>query len=187
MYRAFGLKAVQAGVSLEDEAALVELSTQTTIQLEPTEAGNRVLLDGTDVTTQLRDPSVSDAASRVSSLSPIRAWLVSLQQQMGAQGGVVMEGRDIGTVVFPKADVKIFLDADASVRGLRRVEQMGDEARAQAEAIIRDLKERDQRDRTRADSPLKPAEDAILLDSTSLTLDEVIREAERIVASRCEA
>jgi cytidylate kinase len=107
---------------------------------------------------------------------------------MGADGGVVMEGRDIGTVVFPHADVKIFLDADASVRGMRRFDQLGaqtgQDATQAAEEVIRELRERDKRDRSRADSPLKAAEDAVLLDSTNMTLDEVVRTAEKIVEER---
>jgi cytidylate kinase len=110
--------------------------------------------------------------------------MVSLQQQLGAEGGVVMEGRDIGTVVFPHADVKIFLDAAPEVRGLRRFDQLGPSPAVQADEVIRDLRARDARDRNRADSPLKPAPDAILLDSTHMTLEEAVRAAEEIVASR---
>jgi cytidylate kinase len=110
--------------------------------------------------------------------------MVELQQQLGAEGGVVMEGRDIGTVVFPHADAKIFLDAAPEVRGLRRFDQMGPKPTVQPEDVIRDLRARDQRDRNRADSPLKPAEDAILLDSTNMTLEEVVAAAEAIVATR---
>jgi cytidylate kinase len=184
MYRAFALKALRAAISLDDSAALVALAAQTSIRLEPGTTGNRVLLDGEDVTALLRDPAISDGASRVSVLTPIRAWLVGLQQQLGDAGGVVMEGRDIGTVVFPNAEVKIFLDADASVRGMRRVDQMGWDPKTQAEGVIRDLRARDERDRNRADSPLRAADDAVLLDSTHLTLDEVLRAAEKIVVDR---
>ena len=110
-----------------------------------------------------------------------------LQQQLGAQGGVVMEGRDIGTVVFPQAEVKIFLDAAPEVRGQRRYDQLGGQSSTAApprDEIIRDLRARDERDRNRADSPLKPASDAVLLDSTNLTLDQVVTEAVRIVSDR---
>src|SRR5271155_1654414 len=108
MYRAFALKALAAGGGLEDLPALLALSKQTTVRLEAGADGNRVYLDGIDVTGQLREPAVTDGASRVSVHPPIRAWMVGLQQELGASGGVVMEGRDIGTVVFPHADVKIF-------------------------------------------------------------------------------
>jgi CMP/dCMP kinase len=186
MYRAFALKALAAKVSLEDISALLELSGRTTIHLEPAEAGNRVFLDGADVTGQLREPEVTDGASRVSVHPQIRAWMVRLQQELGAGGGVVMEGRDIGTVVFPNADVKIFLDAAPEVRGLRRYDQMTPVAAAevQPEEVVRELHERDERDRNRADSPLKPAEDAVLLDSTQMTLEEVVARAEAIVTEK---
>lgn len=197
MYRAFALKALTAGVNLDDAAALAKLADGTSIALEPTEQGNRVLLDGTDVTAQLREPAVTDGASRVSVHPAIRAWMVGLQQELGAAGGVVMEGRDIGTVVFPNADVKIFLDATPEVRGLRRYEQIGQIGQigqetqnpaeaTQPEAIVRELRARDERDRNRKDSPLRPAEDAILLDSTHLTLDEVVNQSEAIVLRKLD-
>lgn len=187
MYRAFALKALRAGVALDDVSALEQLSAQTRISLEPTDADNRVLLDGEDVTALLRDPAVTDAASRVSVFPPIRAWMVRLQQQMGAHGGVVMEGRDIGTVVFPHAQVKIFLDASPEVRGMRRFDQLGPQSAAQPEEVIRDLRARDERDRNRADSPLKPAGDAVLLDTTRMTLEEVVHASEEIVFARLAA
>ena len=117
MYRAFALKAFRAGLPLDDGVALQELAAETSISLEPGEVENRVMLDGEDVTGLIRNPTVTDAASRVSTFPAIRAWMVRLQQQLGAEGGVVMEGRDIGTVVFPHAPVKIFLDAAPEVRG----------------------------------------------------------------------
>jgi cytidylate kinase len=184
MYRAFALKALRAGQPLDESASLEALATETTIGLEPTDGDNRVLLDGEDVTGQIRSQAVTDAASRVSVFPAVRAWMVRLQQQMGAEGGVVMEGRDIGTVVFPQAQVKIFLDAAPEVRGMRRYEQLGTAPAQQPEEVIRDLRARDERDRNRADSPLKPATDAILLDSTHLTLEEVVPAAEAIVAER---
>jgi len=127
MYRAFALKALRVELPLDASEALEALAAETSIRLEPGDEGNRVLLDGEDVTGMLRNQTVTDAASRVSVFPPIRAWMVRLQQQLGVEGGVVMEGRDIGTVVFPHADVKIFLDAAPEVRGLRRYDQMGPE------------------------------------------------------------
>jgi cytidylate kinase len=184
MYRAFALKALRAALSLDESAALEQLAAETTIRLEPGEEENRVLLDGEDVTGFLRNQTVTDAASRVSVFPAVRAWMVRLQQQMGAQGGVVMEGRDIGTVVFPHAQVKIFLDAAPEVRGQRRFDQLGESGHAhtiQPDAIVRDLRARDERDRNRADSPLRPAPDAVLLDSTDMTLDEAVNAAIAIV------
>jgi len=184
MYRAFALKALRLGLPLGESAGLEALAANTAIRLEPSEAENRVLLDGEDVTGLIRTQAVTEAASRVSVFPAIRAWMVRLQQQMGTEGGVVMEGRDIGTVVFPQAQVKIFLDAAPEVRGMRRYEQLGTEPAQQPEEVIRDLRARDERDRNRADSPLKPANDAILLDSTRLTLNEVVSAAEQIVAAK---
>jgi cytidylate kinase len=187
MYRAFALKALRAGLALDESGGLEALAAETSIRLEPGEEENRVLLDGEDVTGLIRNPTVTEGASHVSVFPGIRAWMVSLQQQLGAQGGVVMEGRDIGTVVFPHAEVKIFLDAAPEVRGQRRYDQLGgpsSKAAPPPEEIIRDLRARDERDRNRADSPLKPAADSVLLDSTKLTLDEAVAAAVSIVADK---
>jgi cytidylate kinase len=192
MYRAFALKALRRDLPLDDPAALERLANETEIKLEPGEYENRVLLDGEDVTGQIRNQTVTDAASRVSVFPPIRAAMVKRQQEMGARGGVVMEGRDIGTVVFPNAEVKIFLDAAPEVRGMRRYDQIGQSGQSgppsakpvpPPEEVIRDLRARDERDRNRADSPLKPAPDAFLLDSTNLTLEEAVKAAEDTVNS----
>jgi len=187
MYRAFALKALRAALALDESSGLEALAAETSIRLEPGEEENRVLLDGEDVTGLIRNPAVTEAASRVSVFPPIRAWMVRLQQQLGAAGGVVMEGRDIGTVVFPHAEVKIFLDAAPEVRGLRRYDQMGQKGTAPPpppDEIIRDLRARDERDRNRADSPLKPAQDSVILDSTNLTLDQAVSQAVSIVAGK---
>ena len=184
MYRAFALKALRADITLAESGPLEELATETQIRLEPGEEENRVLLDDEDVTGLIRNQTVTDAASRVSVFPAIRAWMVRLQQEMGAGGGVVMEGRDIGTVVFPQADAKIFLDAAPEVRGMRRFDQLGPKPPVQPEEVLRELHARDERDRNRADSPLKAAPDAVLLDSTSLSLEEAVRMAEQIVASK---
>jgi cytidylate kinase len=187
MYRAFALKALRAALALDESSGLEALAAETSIRLEPGEEENRVLLDGEDVTGLIRNPAVTEAASRVSVFPPIRAWMVRLQQQLGAAGGVVMEGRDIGTVVFPHAEVKIFLDAAPEVRGLRRYDQLDQKGTAPPpppSEIIRDLRARDERDRNRADSPLKPAQDSVILDSTNLTLDQAVSEAVSIVADK---
>jgi CMP/dCMP kinase len=182
MYRAFALKALRLDLPLDDSGSLEELAGSTQIRLEVGDDENRVLLDDEDVTGLIRNQTVTDAASRVSVFPAIRAWMVRLQQEMGADGGVVMEGRDIGTVVFPHADAKIFLDAAPEVRGMRRFDQLGEKPAVQPEDVIRDLHARDERDRNRADSPLKAAPDAVLLDSTNLSLEEVVTAAEEIVA-----
>ena len=184
MYRAFALKAINAGVPTNDAAALDALAHATEVRLEPGPEGNRVLLDGADVTAQLRTPQITTAASEVSIHPPIRRWLVRLQQALGARGNVVMEGRDIGTVVFPHAPVKIFLDASPEKRGERRYEQNRVTAAATTQlpvAVLEEIRERDRRDRTRADSPLRPAPDAVIIDSTDLSLEEVIARAATLV------
>lgn len=187
MYRAFALKALRDEVALDSSSSLESLAAETTIRLEPGDDENRVLLDDEDVTGFIRNQTVTDAASRVSVFPAIRAWMVRLQQQMGAAGGVVMEGRDIGTVVFPNAQVKIFLDAAPEVRGMRRFDQQGPNPTHPPEAVIRELRARDERDRNRADSPLKPAPDSVLLDSTNMTLDEAVKAAEDIVTAKIGA
>lgn len=184
MYRAFALKALRSAVPLDESAELEGLAAETEIRLETGADENLVLLDGEDVTGLIRNQTVTDAASRVSAVPAIRTWMVRQQQRLGEQGGVVMEGRDIGTVVFPHADAKIFLDAAPEVRGMRRFDQLGPGPAQQPEEVLRDLRERDQRDRNRADSPLKAAEDAVLLDSTNMSLEEAVAAAEAIVAER---
>ncbi len=187
MYRAFALKALESKTSPDDAAALERLAATTLIRLEASEGGNRVFLDGVEVTAKLRDASVTEAASRVSVHPAIRAWMVELQRKLGEKSRIVMEGRDIGTAVFPDADVKIFLDADPLVRSQRRYEQIEATPKAatvEPESVLKEIRERDQRDRTRASSPLKAASDAVVIDSTNLTLDQVIERAEAIVLER---
>ena len=176
MYRAFALKALEQGVDADDAAALERLAAETSITLEATEAGNRVLLDGVEVTGRIRDAAVTRAASRVSVHPEIRKWMVGLQRALGRGRRVVMEGRDIGTVVFPDADLKFFLDASPEARSHRRFEQVSNGAGATQvrAAVARELRERDERDRNRADSPLKAAADAIVIDSTEMMLDELL-------------
>jgi cytidylate kinase len=183
MYRALALKAIDNDLSLDDEAALVKLAEDSRIHLEPTIGGNRTLLDGRDVSARIRERDVTEAASRVSVHPKVRAWMVARQREMGAGGGVVMEGRDIGTKVFPDADLKIFLDADPVVREQRRMEQQkikGDVAAS----VAADLRERDRRDRTRAASPLQAAADAVVIDSTNLGEDEVLARVGQLALSR---
>ncbi len=184
MYRAFALKVLRSELALDEPAVLERIAAETSIRLEPGDDENRVLLDGEDVSGLIRNQLVTDAASRISVFPAIRARMVRLQQEMGAQGGVVMEGRDIGTVVFPHAGVKIFLDAAPEVRGQRRFDQLGARSTTPPEEVIRELHARDERDRNRADSPLKPAPDAVLLDSTNMTLDEAVAAAETIVEEK---
>jgi CMP/dCMP kinase len=184
MYRALALKAIEWDVSFDDEPALVNLAQNSRIKIEPSLTGNRVLLDGRDVSQRVREPDVTDAASRVSVHPGVRQWMVARQQEMGAGGGVVMEGRDIGTKVFPLADVKVFLDADPVVREQRRMKQQQVMQGAAAHAMAAELRERDRRDRTRATSPLVPAPDALILDSSQLSEDEVLQKVEDLVQQK---
>ncbi len=185
MYRALAYKAIDSDLDLDDEAALLDLCEHTKITLEPVRDGNRVLLDGRDVSRRIRDADVTAAASRASVHPKVREWMVAQQRELGKAGGVVMEGRDIGTAVFPDAEVKIFLDAAPEVRGSRRYRQVASsehEAVPVTEtAVLAEMQARDERDRNRAQSPLRPAEDAIRIDSTALSLDEVLARSEEIV------
>jgi len=183
MYRALALKAIDKDVSFDDEQALVKLAQNSRIQLEPLIGGNRTLLDGRDVSSRIRERDVTEAASRVSVHPQVRERLVELQRAMGASGGVVMEGRDIGTKVFPDADLKVFLDADPVVREQRRMEQQKIKGEVAA-SLAADLRERDRRDRTRSASPLVAAADAIKIDSSSLNEDEVLARVQELVRAR---
>jgi len=187
MYRALAVKAIENDLEFEDEAALLVLAKRTRIALQPQTEGNLVLLDGMDVSRRVRDTDVTVGASRISVHPRLRSWMVDQQRLMGVGGGVVMEGRDIGTVVFPAAEVKIFLDAAPEVRGNRRYKQGGPpQGQITEEAILLELKERDERDRNRTESPLRPATDAVILDSTGMTLEEVLTAAEDIVRSHLQ-
>jgi len=180
MYRALALKAIENDVSFDDEDALDRLAHNSRIKLEPTLGGNRVLLDDRDVSQRVRETDVSEAASRVSVHPKVREWMVARQRELGVHGGVVMEGRDIGTVVFPDADVKVFLDADPVIREHRRIQQQHSRG-ASADSMAAELRERDRRDRTRANSPLEPARDAVVLDSTALSEDAVLDRVSALV------
>src|ERR1700691_5332058 len=192
MYRALALKAIENDFAFDEEEPLLALAAKTRIALEPQLEGNRVLLDGFDVSRRIREGDVTSAASQISVHPRLRAWMVAEQRALGQAGGVVMEGRDIGTAVFPDAEVKIFLDAAPEVRGNRRYRQIpGTQAAPKVNEaalvdLVREMRERDERDRNRTESPLKPAADAICLDSTSLTLEEVLERAEEIVRGYLE-
>jgi cytidylate kinase len=181
MYRALALKAMERQISLDDGEALQQLAASTVIDLEPRGEGNRVLLDGRDVSQRVRDADVTAAASRVSIHPPVREIMVQRQRALGLGGGVVMEGRDIGTAVFPNADVKIFLDAEESVRAERRIVQSGLRSAEDTQRVIAELAARDQRDRTRSASPLVAAPHAVHVDTTHKSIDDVVAEVEGLV------
>jgi cytidylate kinase len=183
MYRALALKAIDKDASFDDEDGLTKLAQNSRIRLEPTMGGNRTLLDGHDISSRIRERDVTEAASRVSVHPTVREWMVARQREMGGAGGIVMEGRDIGTKVFPDADLKIFLDADPVVREQRRMEQQRVKGEVAA-GLAAELRERDRRDRTRAVSPLVAAKDAVVIDSTQLSEDEVVARIEELVKKK---
>jgi len=176
MYRALALKAVRGALSLDRENELENLAQATRVDLKAQDGTQQVFLDGEDVTTAIRTPEVSQAASKIAVVSGVRHVLVAEQRRAGQQGGVVMEGRDIGSVVFPDADLKIFLTASPEVRAERRYrehQQKGDSIDL-ARTLV-EIHERDQRDRERTTSPLVRAPDAVVVDSTAMEAEEVAR------------
>ena len=176
MYRAIALKALRRGISLGSSDALVSLARDTHIDLRAQEGAQQVFLDGEDVTAAIRGPEVSQAASKVAVVGGVRHVLVAEQRRAGEQGGVVMEGRDIGSVVFPDADLKIFLTASPEVRAERRWrehQQKGDAI--DLARTLEEIHERDRRDRERETSPLVRAADAVVVDSTAMEPEEVAR------------
>jgi cytidylate kinase len=183
MYRALALKALECGASLEDERGLETLAGDTRIDLRPPAPGpfapnspNRVYLDGIEVTGRIRTEEVARAASRLATFAGVRAQLVALQQRAGAGGGVVMEGRDIGTVVLPRAELKIFLDASPEVRAERRWKEHREKGELMnLEQVIEEVRERDLQDRQRKVSPLVRAQDAVLVDNTAMDVEETAR------------
>lgn len=183
MYRAVALWALRMGISDSDMHKLEQLANEANIVFA---AGtSRVLLNGEDVTEAIRTPEVSASASKVSAIPAVRRALVEKQREMAANNSVVMEGRDIGSIVFPKAQVKIFLDADPDVRAERRVLELQAKGEPVAsDETARELADRDRRDRTRAESPLVQAPDAVYLDSSKLSVEEVEQSVLKLVRAK---
>lgn len=184
MYRAVALLAIESNTSLENIQALTQIASSADIKFEWRGHENRIFVRGRDVTEAIRTPVITDAASRVSVHAAVRKELVSQQQALGRVGGVVMEGRDIGTVVFPNAEIKIFLDASIRKRSERR--HQDDEAKhhASPEALMQAMAERDRRDSEREASPLTPAADSVHIDSTELSAEEVVGKILELVKVR---
>jgi CMP/dCMP kinase len=183
MYRAVALWALRAGIRFNDAHKLDELARHAHIEFAA--GGETVLLNGDDVTNAIRERHISEAASKVSAFPGVRRAMVDAQRVMAAGASVVMEGRDIGTVVFPDADIKIFLDASAGVRAGRRAHEFRDQGvEVPPEAVAHEMAERDQRDRTRTEAPLVQAPDAILVDTSGLTIEEVEEAVLRIIRGR---
>lgn len=186
MYRAIAWKALRLGIPLDQAEPLGRVAETSLVELIGPVDAMRVRLDGEEITDEIVKPEISHAASIVSAFPAVRRAMVARQQEMGAEGGVVMEGRDIGTVVFPNADLKIYLDATAEARAWRRFTE--DEARGIATtslpAMKTEIEERDARDKTRSDSPLILAEDAVYLDSSAMTIDEVVETIIQLIAAK---
>ena len=186
MYRAFALKLIQTRIDPQDGEELAKALCKTTVDLSDEEGYLRVFLDGNDVTTQIRTPEVSQVASRVSALKVVRERMLELQRALGSRGGVVAEGRDIGTVVFPQAEVKIYLDASARERARRRFEELRAGGRSVSlEETLKEMEERDKRDSERALAPLRKAEGAVVIDSSGQNADQVAAEVIQMVKSKC--
>jgi cytidylate kinase len=177
MYRAATWWALDQGVDLDDPEALAANTARMTLNIEESEAGQVVRVNGVDVSDAIRTPAITNLIYKLDQNSSVRAQLVALQRRFGEQQPTVAEGRDIGTVVFPKAKCKIFLDASLDARTERRARQLQEKgAPVDLEKLRADLHERDEQSRNRADSPLRQADDAVLLDTTALSFDEAVGE-----------
>jgi CMP/dCMP kinase len=179
MYRALAWKAIQAGINEDDETSLTDLLSRSTISLNNIAEDNnlnlQILLDGEDITSQIRTPQIGMAASKISALPGVRLAMVELQRRIGQQGAVVMDGRDIGSFVFPHADKKFFLSASLEERARRRFEELREKGmEVSYQEIVADLETRDRNDQTRQIAPLVKSEDAILIDSTHKSIEDVL-------------
>lgn len=182
LYRLTGLSATQKQVSLKDEAAVSQVAAKLDVEFTPTPTGVAIVLDGEEVTDRIRTEEVGSMASQVAALPAVRDALLQRQRDFQMAPGLIADGRDMGTVVFPAARVKVFLTASAEERGKRRYKQLLDKGfDASLRALIEDIRARDERDSNRAVSPLKPADDAVLIDSTELSIDEVCEQVAELV------
>ena len=187
MYRAVGLAALEQGLDPHDAVKVAAAAAPLEINLEKAAAGIRVKLDGRDVTEAIRQPPVAQAASVVATIPAVRELLVAQQQRIGAGGGIVMEGRDIGSVVFPRAELTIFVSAAVDERARRRYEQQREQGIESAlEKTRQEVAERDHRDRTRKVSPLVQAPDAVYLESTAMTAEDVVDVIVRLAEKKSE-
>ncbi len=185
LYRAVALKVSRAGLAPDDRAGIAALCAKTAVALAVREGATRVLLDGQDVTEEIRTPAISMLASTVSALPEVRQRLLAVQREAAPAGGIVAEGRDMGTVVFPGADVKFFLTAGTEERGRRRwleLKQRGHEV--ELAEVIRDVARRDRQDSGREIAPLRPSGDAVLVDSTGKSVEEVVQEMLRVIKGK---
>ena len=186
IYRTIGLASKIRGVSLDDKAAVMEMLPKLNIELKYNEAGEQhMYLDGKDVSRDIRLPEVSMLASKVSAIPEVRTFLVDMQRDMAKKYDVIMDGRDIGTVILPDADLKIFLTADVNDRAQRRYEELRTKGMIKPfDEVLAEMKQRDEQDTLRAAAPLKAAEDAVMLDTSGNTLEQSIAEVCRLIADR---
>jgi cytidylate kinase len=174
LYRGVAYVARHRGVAAQDDAGLSDLLEELSLDFLPGRTGQRLAANGEDITDAIRTPEISMLASAVSARPVVRAFLLRIQRELGRQKAAVFEGRDMGTVVFPDADVKFFLDASTRTRAQRRFAEVKDPSAVSFETIERDMQQRDLQDRSRALAPLKAAADAVVIDSTELTIDQVV-------------
>lgn len=174
LYRGIACMALKAGLDLKDAASLSEFLKGLHLEFRWQQKALQLFANGRDITGEIRTPEVSMGASKVAAIPEVRAWLLDLQKRLGFEKAVVFEGRDMGTVVFPEADVKFFLTADPGTRAMRRYAELPEAGRPSFEEVLQDIEKRDALDRERALAPLVPAKDAIQLDSSDLSLDDLL-------------
>jgi cytidylate kinase len=186
MYRAVTLAAIRAGIRPDDAAGLTALAHRCRLEVTNGEGGlSRIFVDGADVTSQLQGPEVDANVSAVSAVPGVREVLVDAQRRIASQGGIVMAGRDIGTVVLRDADLKVYITASDETRAQRRAAELASQGRAVTyEELLKQIRRRDGKDSTRADSPMKKAEDAVALETDGLTLDEVVDRLEELAVGQ---
>ncbi|MDD9154687.1 (d)CMP kinase [Aliivibrio sp. S4TY2] len=185
IYRVLALAAIHHGVDLNSEDGLVPLAANLDVQFKAEGDLVKVILEGEDVSAELRKEETGMAASKVAALPQVREALLRRQRAFSAQPGLIADGRDMGTVVFPSAEVKIFLDASAEERANRRMKQLQQKGLdVKFDRLLSEIQERDDRDRNRAVAPLRPAEDALVLDSTSMNIEEVVAQAIAFIESK---
>ncbi len=185
MYRTVALACMRAGVSVSDEAAALSVLNRIDMRIEPEQGGQRIFLDGKDVTAEIRTPEIGKGASEVAAFRKVRERLVEIQQELARKYPVVMDGRDIGTVVLPDAELKIYLYAGVEERARRRQGELREQGKTEElSEVMEKIRQRDEADKTREHSPLRMANDAILLDSTGMSAEEVVQailaEAEKL-------
>ena len=185
MYRAFGLAMLRAGVDVNDHDAVAARTEDVDIMVEPSAEGQRIYLAGEDVTGAIRTPEVAGAASSISAVAEVRERMVALQRKIASGHDVIMDGRDIGTVVLPNATLKVYLTASPEARAQRRCAELEEKGQPEPfEKVLEDIRARDYRDTHRAASPLRPAEDAVLLDTSDMDRDQVVEALRRMAEAR---